>query len=58
MKPKTRTPPKTPTTISNSGRLEVREIRIGLTKLSTLLALGQVLIREWLDHVDYGEPSI
>ena len=32
---------------------------IGLFLGPTLLALGQVLIREWLDHVDYDEsPSI
>jgi predicted PurR-regulated permease PerM len=31
---------------------------IGLFLGPTLLALGQVLIREWLDHVDYNEPSI
>ena len=37
MKPKTSTPPKTPTTINSSGRLALREIRIGLRKLSTLL---------------------
>jgi predicted PurR-regulated permease PerM len=32
---------------------------IGLFLGPTLLALGQVLIREWLEHVDYDEsPSI
>jgi len=31
---------------------------IGLFLGPTLLALGQVLIREWLDHVDYDEPII
>ena len=32
---------------------------IGLFLGPTLLALGQVLIREWIDHADYDEsPSI
>jgi predicted PurR-regulated permease PerM len=31
---------------------------IGLFLGPTLLALGQVLIREWLDHSDYDGPSI
>ena len=31
---------------------------IGLFLGPTLLALGQVLIREWLDHPDYEDPSI
>ncbi len=31
---------------------------IGLFLGPTLLALGQVLIREWLSHTDYTEPSI
>lgn len=31
---------------------------IGLFLGPTLLALGQVLIREWLAHPDYEEPSI
>ncbi len=31
---------------------------IGLFLGPTLLALGQTLIREWLSHTDYAEPSI